>query len=82
MMLRMNRLRTNVRLLLLEYGWTQQDLAEALGVDKGNLSRTLSGRNSPRLAYVYRIADALEVDVSRLFDPKTERITSGKNHQK
>jgi len=61
------RVTANVQRILDQYGWSRQNLADAMCVDKGNLSRTLRGRHSPGVSYVQRIALALKVDISELF---------------
>ena len=65
----MNRLAYNIEQALTACGWNQQDLADALGLHAGNLSRTLHGKNSPRLVLVERMAEELGVDVTDLLAP-------------
>jgi len=69
----MNRLEHNVKRILQRHGWTQADLAAALNVDPGNLSRTIRCRVEPGIGQVERIADALGVDVLELFRPIREK---------
>ena len=54
-------------------GWTQVDLAGALGISQAALSRWESGAVSPRIADVERIARALGVDVAELWPTSTRR---------
>lgn len=63
----MTRIATNVKNLLDARGWDQKDLAEALGIDASNFSKTLNGKHSPRLDQLERIAEVLEVDISEIF---------------
>jgi transcriptional regulator with XRE-family HTH domain len=65
----MDRLTYNIEKELMTCGWIQQDLADALGVHKQSLSRTLHGRNSPRLVLIERMAEELGVDVTDLLAP-------------
>lgn len=69
----MNRLEHNVKRILTQLGWTQATLAEQLGVDPGNLSRTIRCRVEPGIGQVERIAAALGVDVIELFRPISEK---------
>lgn len=48
---------------------SQKQLAENLCMKEGNLSAILSGRYSPTLDTLQRIADALGVEVAELFAP-------------
>lgn len=50
-------------------GMTLQGLADATGADRGHLSRTLSGRHSPTVALMQRIADALGCELWEIFEP-------------
>ncbi len=63
----MTRISINVKNLLDARGWDQKDLAEALGVDPSNFSKTLNGKHSPRLDLLERIAKVLKVDISEIF---------------
>ena len=54
-------------------GWTQVDLAGALGISQAALSRWESGAVSPRIADVERIARALGGDVSELWPATSTR---------
>lgn len=55
-----------IREICKEKGMTQADLASRLGIRRDSLSQAIS-RNNFDLAYLQRIANALEVDVSILF---------------
>jgi transcriptional regulator with XRE-family HTH domain len=65
----MTRVAINVKNILEARGWSQKDLADALGVDESNFSKTLNGKHSPRLDFIQRIADVLKVDISEVFAP-------------
>jgi len=65
----------NVKNRLSEYGWSHQDLADALGMERTHLSRALRGGNSPRLVFVENVANALDVEVRDLFDPRPQKVT-------
>lgn len=50
--------------LLMTKNWKQQDLADAVGIDKANISRICHGLYIPTLDLRLKIAKALEVDSS------------------
>ena len=47
---------------------TDSALAEAMGTDRGNLSRVLSGRQQPGPQFVGSLCKALDADLADLFD--------------
>ncbi len=49
-------------------GFSQEDLAESVGIDGKYVSRIEVGKRSPSLETLFHIADALAVDVHELFD--------------
>jgi len=59
----------NTKRLLSKYGWTQKDLAEALGVHPQNLSRTLKGAHGTSIEMIEEVAKILDVDIRELFAP-------------
>lgn len=59
----------NVKHRLSEFGWSHQDLADAMGMERTHVSRALRGTNSPRLIFIERVAEALELEVQELFKP-------------
>lgn len=63
----MSRVATNIKNILEARGMDQKDLAESLGIDPSNFSKTLHGKHSPRLELLERIANALSVDISEIF---------------
>ena len=48
-------------------GWTLSDLASAVGLDKGYLSKVERGIKAPSLATVLNLARALKVPIGQLF---------------
>ena len=52
----------------LSKGWTQAQLAEAVGVAKQHISRWEKGTNKPSVAALVKIANALGVDLITLID--------------
>lgn len=49
-------------------GMSLGDLAKRTGVSKKNLRRYESGKNLPRAATVFRLAQSLDTDVASLLD--------------
>ena len=58
----------NVRRLRVLAGLTQDALAAAARLDRGNLSELENGLLDPRISTLIRIADVLKVPVSELFN--------------
>lgn len=63
----MDRVTVNIKEILQNLGWTQDDLAHEMQMDPSNLSKKLRQKNSARLDTIERIAEALNVDISELF---------------
>jgi transcriptional regulator with XRE-family HTH domain len=55
----LNRLLLSIELVMKEQGLTQSRLAELIGMEQPQLSAILSGKNSPTLGTIARIAFAL-----------------------
>lgn len=58
------RVGEQIRLLRLDRGWTQQQLAQRTGLAQQNLSSYERGEAKPRLDTLARILDALDGEVS------------------
>jgi len=72
----MDRVTQNIQEQLDRLGWTHADLAAALGQHRPQVSAMLRGQNSPRVAYLERIADVMDLDVSVFFCPVREKISA------
>ena len=59
-----------IRQLRLESRFTQRDLGEVSGLDVSYLSRVENGRLTPTLPTLTKIADAMYVPLTALFDAK------------
>ena len=59
----MKRFVENVERIRRERALSIQSLADSIGMDRGQLSRVLSGTNSPTLETMERIAKGLKCDV-------------------
>lgn len=55
-----------IRLKRESLGLTQQDLAFKMNIDYQSISRLERGKVAPTLHWCYRLADALETDLSTL----------------
>lgn len=52
-------------------GWSQSELARAVGKDRQGMEKLENGRVNPTLFTLYEVAKALEVPLSSLVDFKT-----------
>lgn len=50
-----------IRELRMEKGWSQQELAYRIGMEKSNLSVIETGKSNPQLLTLAKIATALEI---------------------
>jgi transcriptional regulator with XRE-family HTH domain len=66
------RLSANIKRLLKAKDYTAERLAYESGVNKGNLSRVISGSQGASMDLIQNLADTLEVDVSELFRGQDE----------
>lgn len=64
-----------VRALRQERGLTLEDLGRATGLSKSYLSKIERGVNLPSIAAALKVAEALSVDVSRLFAEDGQQLT-------
>lgn len=58
-----------------ERGLTQKDLAEKIGLTPVGLSKSING--NPTIGTLQKIADALEVPITELFEQSTKGETIG-----
>lgn len=65
----------NIRRLMAAKGMRQQDLADATGIHRPNISRLLTNPDAnPQLSMIESIATALGVTVSDLFEEISEKV--------
>lgn len=57
-------------------GMTYQDLADRMGMDKGQFSKLMNGRQRVRFDTLQRIALALEVPLGELFQDMSPEVSS------
>ena len=60
----------NIETILEERGWTKQQLADAIEMDRSSLSKIIRGVHSPSLVMLERIAKALDVEAFELLQPR------------
>lgn len=65
----------NVKRLLKAKGYTAERLAYESGIDKGNLSRVIAGKQGASMDLMQKIADTLEVDIEELFVQNAAKIS-------
>lgn len=65
-------LRENIRFLRKNLNWSQEFLAEKVGISAPYITQIELGQRSPSLEIIERIAIALGVEYKTLFEPTTE----------
>ena len=55
-----------MRALRRKHSWTQVELAEMLGIDRGYLSEIETGKKDPSLRVLKTIADGFQLSLSQL----------------
>ena len=56
-----------LRVLRAERSWSQQDLAERLGVSRQSVNAIETGKYDPSLPLAFRIADLFEASIEAIF---------------
>jgi putative transcriptional regulator len=56
-----------LRVLRAERQWSQQDLAERLGVSRQSVNAVETGKYDPSLPLAFRIADLFELPIEAIF---------------
>lgn len=67
-----------LREILKERGITVGQFAELSGISQSNLSNYMSGKISPTLDTLTKIADALEIDIAELFKKEEDIVLVAK----
>lgn len=57
----------HLRELRAERGWSQQELADRLGVSRQSVNAIETGRYDPSLPLAFRIAELFELPIERCF---------------
>ena len=70
-------MKSRLRLMRAEQGWTQEDLAAAIGVSRQAINALETERHDPSLDLAYKIASAFGVPVENVFpNPHEQRNSS------
>ena len=59
-----------LRALRAERNWTQQDLAEAVGVSRQTINAIESGKYDPSLPLAFKLAAVFSLGISEVFFPE------------
>jgi len=70
---------TNVRRLLRLRGWSQDQLAAAIGEEQSKISRICNARNMIAGGTLFRIAEALDASADRILAPPPEAVLATKS---
>ena len=57
----------HLKVLRAERSWSQQDLAERLGVSRQSVNAIETGKYDPSLPLAFRIADLFELTIEAIF---------------
>lgn len=60
--------KTKIKLFRSQLNWTQEDLAQQVGVSRETISYLEKGKYNPSLKLAYNIAKALETSIDNLFE--------------
>jgi putative transcriptional regulator len=66
-------MKSRLRLLRAERGWTQEQLSAAIGVSRQAINALETERHDPSLDLAYRIASAFDLPVEQVFPNPHER---------
>lgn len=66
-------MKTHLRRLRTERGWTQAELAERLGVSRNSVNAIETGRYEPSLTLALRIGRLFKLPVEEIFKDDRER---------
>jgi putative transcriptional regulator len=60
-------MRNHLKTLRAERGWSQQDLAERLGVSRQSVNAIETGKYDPSLPLAFRLSDVFQLPIEALF---------------
>lgn len=60
-------MKNRLKVLRAERNWSQQDLAERLGVSRQSVNAIETGKYDPSLPLAFRIADLFELAIEAIF---------------
>ncbi|KUO57575.1 MAG: Cro/Cl family transcriptional regulator [Sphingomonadales bacterium BRH_c3] len=61
-------MRNRLKVLRAERDWSQQDLAERLGVSRQSVNAIETGRYDPSLPLAFKIAEVFELAIEGIFE--------------
>ena len=61
-------MKNRLRVLRAERAWSQQDLAEKLGVSRQSVNAIETGKYDPSLPLAFRIADVFGLTIEEIFE--------------
>ena len=65
-------MKNRLKVLRAERDWSQQDLADRLGVSRQSVNAIETGRFDPSLPLAFRFADIFEMRIEEIFQRETE----------
>lgn len=69
-------MKSRLKLLRAEHGFTQEDLASTIGVSRQAINALETERHDPSLDLAYKIAAAFKIPVEQIFPNPHERTPS------
>ncbi len=63
-------MKNRLKILRAERDWSQQDLADRLGVSRQSVNAIEKGRYDPSLPLAFSIAEVFELAIEEIFSPK------------
>ena len=63
-------MKNRLKVLRAERDWSQQDLADRLGVSRQSVNAIETGKYDPSLPLAFRIAAIFDLPIEQIFDPK------------
>ena len=60
-------MKTRLKVLRAERDWSQQDLADALGVSRQSVNAIETGKYDPSLPLAFRISDLFAMPIEQIF---------------
>jgi putative transcriptional regulator len=60
-------MKNRLKILRAEHNWSQQDLADALGVSRQSVNAIETGKYDPSLPLAFRIADVFDKRIEDIF---------------
>ena len=67
-----SRLNNRVKVLRVERGWSQVELAEKLGVSRQSVYAIESGKFDPSLPLAFKIAELFKMPIEQIFERRTD----------